>query len=285
MTDPYSVSVITRTCNRPRMLARAIESVAAQTWEQKQLVVVNDGGESVEDIVAPYRDRMDVVLLEFSPEEKPGRCLAQVRGIEAASGSWIAYLDDDDFWFPDHLQTLMEAAKETGAKVLYTDANKAIEEPDENGNYVVTRVEPGPSEDFSRAGFYLGCYIHLSTFCHHRTVFDEHGGFDPELPVLEDLDLFYRYAFDYVFHHIKKVTAQFSVRTDYTNAITSMRREFVETNEMLAKRYLHMAVGDMMVMLVRGRDQINGLYNMVTALSSRVEELERRIADLEKNES
>ncbi|MCA9320104.1 MAG: glycosyltransferase [Planctomycetes bacterium] len=277
MTLGNRVSVITRTCNRPKMLERALESVAMQTWPHKEAVVVNDGGASVAELVDRFRDRMDIVLLEFDPSDKPGRCLAATRGIEAGTGDWIAYLDDDDLWFPNHLELLMTAAVTTGKQVLYTDANKATEEPDGAGGYRVIKVEPGPSEDFSRAGFYAGCYIHLSTFCHHRSVFVDHGGFDPALPVLEDLDLFYRYSFDHAFHHIAQVTAQFSVRTDRTNAITAMRKEFLDTNAMLAEKYLSLAVHDLMTWLREGRDQINGLYHAVTDLTRRVTELERRL--------
>ena len=284
MTD-YRVSVITRTFNRPKMLRRALESIAAQTWEDKEVVVINDGGEDVEDIVRGFEGRLDVVYLSFPPDEKPGRCVAATKGIEASTGRWIAYCDDDDVYFPDHLETLMTAAKETGAKVLYTDGNVATEEPTGvDGEYEVPKVEPGPSEDFSRVGFYQGCYIHLSTFCHLRSVFDEQGGFDPELLVLEDLDLYFRYAFDHPFHHVPERTTQWAIRTDNTNAVTSMRKEFEETNRQLARKYLHIAVGDLVQMLQQGHVEIQGIMAGNSALMEKIERLEARVAELEGRE-
>ncbi len=277
-----SVSVVIRTFNRPAMLRRALESVAAQTWPNIEVVLVNDGGESVQGLVNEFADRLDIKYLDFAPDKKPGRCRAANLAIEAARSEWICYLDDDDIHYPDHVETLMTAAEETGAPILYSDAMKGIEEPDGKGGYVVTRVEKGPSEDFSRAGFYLGCYIHLSTFCHRKEIYRTLGGFDETLDVLEDLDLFFRYSFEAHFHHVRKYTAQFQVRTDRSNAITAMRKEFLETNEMLCKKYLHTAMGDLMRMLLDGRGQLLAAYERAEELTLRVVDLERRIAELEK---
>ncbi|MCB9832227.1 MAG: glycosyltransferase [Planctomycetes bacterium] len=275
------VSVIIRTFNRPRMLRRALESVAAQTWPAVEVMLINDGGASVQDLVDEFAGRLDLHYLDYAPENKPGRSRAANLAIEAATGAWICYLDDDDVWYPDHVESLMAAAAASGAKVVYSDAMKGIEEPDGAGGYVVTRLENGPSEDFSRAGFYLGCYIHLSTFCHRRELYATYGGFDVELDVLEDLDLFFRYAFDHHFHHLRRYTAQFHVRTDQSNAITSMRKEFSETNEMLCKKYLHTAIGDIMRMLLDGRGQLLAAGARAEELAARVVDLEARIARLE----
>ncbi len=282
MTTEPRVSIIIRTYNRPKMLRRALESVGRQTHKNLEAVVINDAGIDVQPLIDEFKDHFDILYLTFSPENKPGRCKAANEGIAQSSGEWICYLDDDDFYYPDHIETLMHEAKRTGALVLYTDANRGTEEPGEHpGDYVITAVGEGPSEDFSRAGVYCGCYIHLVTFCHHRKLYQQQGGFDENLPVLEDLDLFFRYAFDHEFHHIKKKTAQFQIRTDDTNAVTSMRREFSDTMEMLCKKYLHTAVGDMMVLIQEGRARLLGTAAMVEDLVVRIATLEHRISELE----
>ena len=280
------VSVIIRTYNRRKMLRRAIESVAKQTWENREAVVINDGGESVQDIVDEFAGQVDIVHLPFDAANKPGRCGAANEGIEASTGEWICYLDDDDFYYPNHLETLMAAAKDSGAMCLYTDSNLGQEEPmGEDGEYVIINVEPGPSEDFTRYGFYIGTYIHLSTFCHHRRLYDALGGFDLELSVLEDLDLFFRYSHDHEFHHVRKVTTQFQVRGDNTNAITSMRKEFVETREMLWRKYMHTVIPDMMVLMKEGHARLLGFAAKQDELLCRIDELEGRVAELENRRS
>ncbi len=283
MTTEPRVSIIIRTFNRPKMLRRALESVGRQTYKNIEAVVINDAGCDVQEIVDEFNANFDIIYLNYPLDKKPGRCRAANEGIAQSTGEWICYLDDDDFYYPDHIQVLMHEAKRTGAMVLYTDANRGTEEPgEESGDYVITAVGEGPSEDFSRAGFYCGCYIHLVTFCHHRKLFEQQGGFDEHLPVLEDLDLFFRYAFDHEFHHIKQKTAQFQIRTDDTNAVTSMRREFAETHELLCKKYLHTAVGDMMVLIQEGRGRLIGTAAVVEDLLVRIANLEQRINQLEQ---
>ncbi|MEZ6194180.1 MAG: glycosyltransferase family 2 protein [Planctomycetota bacterium] len=286
-SDGPRASVIVRTYNRPEMLERAVRSVAAQTWRNLEVVVVNDAGEDVGprlDALRPLFERPeDVVYLNFPPERKPGRCRAASEGIEASSGEWIFYLDDDDFWYPEHVEVLLAAAAETGAKVLYSDAMQGYEEPvGENGAYVVTSVKDGPSEDFNRAAFYVGTYIHISTFCHHRSVYDQLGGFDPELLVLEDLDLFFRYAQAHDFHHVKRFTSQFQIRSDYTNAVTSMKAEFVTTREALCRKYLHTVISDLLSYVHEGRGRIELTLRELQASEARVASLEARVARLER---
>ncbi|MFT7618285.1 MAG: glycosyltransferase involved in cell wall biosynthesis [Planctomycetota bacterium] len=283
-TDPR-VSIIIRTYNRPKMLRRALESVGRQTYKNIEAVVINDAGQDVQSIVDDFKNDFDILYLNYPPEDKPGRCKAANEGIAQSTGEWICYLDDDDFYYPDHIAVLMHEARRTGALVHYTDANRGTEEPSSvPGEYVITAVGEGPSEDFSRAGFYCGCYIHLVTFCHHRRLFEELGGFDENLPVLEDLDLFFRYAFDNEFHHIKQKTAQFQIRTDQTNAVTSMRLEFAETHELLCKKYLHTAVGDMMVLIQEGRARLLGTASILEDLMVRISTLEHRILELEQRD-
>lgn len=279
----YRVSVVVRTFNRPQMLRRALESIRAQTWPDVEAVVVNDGGEDIQSIIDDFSDKMDVTYLNFSPEDKPGRCAAATHAIEAGTGDWICYLDDDDFYQPHHCETLMKAAQEnTEARVFYTDALKATETPDGDGEYEVTDVSPGPSEDFSRSGFYFGVYIHLSTFCHHKDVFRHHGGFDPDLPVLEDLDLYFRYAHDHDFVHIPVVTAQFNIRTDETNAVTAMRREFQETREALCKKYIHMAITDLIRFCDEGMARLLGFAEKQDAFDATLKEFGERLDNLER---
>lgn len=279
MSEPRC-SIIMRTFNRPRMLRRALESVAAQTWKNVEAIVVNDGGEDVRPIIDDFRAKFHVVYLNFDADEKPGRCIAATKGIEASSGSWIAYLDDDDVFYPDHVETVMRAAMKSGAACLYTDGMMAEETLLPDGGYAVKRLIPGPSEEFSRALFYTNAYIHLSTFVHQRSVFEKHGGFDPELPVLEDLDLYFRYSQDHAFEHIKKVTTQYHIRDDDTNAVTKMRREFRETKETLARKYLHTVVSDMMFFIVHGQAKLIETVQRVNELTRKIEALESKAAEI-----
>ena len=99
------VTVVTRTRNRPLMLTRAVQSVGAQTFQDLELVIVNDAGESeaVDQALASapewLRERTQVVTNETSH----GREAALEDGLAVSSCEFFAIHDDDDSWEPGFL--------------------------------------------------------------------------------------------------------------------------------------------------------------------------------------
>ena len=97
-TKDSQVSVVIPTRHRPRSLRLAIASALAQTHPVAEVVVVVDGPDPVtESVLQAVKDpRLRVVMLSAAV----GASDARNAGIEAAAGEWIAFLDDDDEWFP-----------------------------------------------------------------------------------------------------------------------------------------------------------------------------------------
>src|SRR5262245_2242378 len=101
---PMRVSVIMPCHNAGRWIARALSSVAAQTYPPHEVIVVNDA--STDDSVAEInRSGVPVKLLEANALNA---ATARNAGIEAASGDWVALLDADDIWYPNHLARAVE---------------------------------------------------------------------------------------------------------------------------------------------------------------------------------
>ena len=107
---PAPVSVVIRTRNRPALLREALESLAAQTARPRQVVVVNDGGASPREVTDAFRSAFDVVVEEA--RTRRGRSDAANRGVAAAREELVAFLDDDDRCFPDHVERLARAQRE-----------------------------------------------------------------------------------------------------------------------------------------------------------------------------
>jgi GT2 family glycosyltransferase len=116
------VSVIVRTRNRRELLPQALASVQAQTWRPLELVVVNDGGVPVADLLPPAGDEFSVVGIDL--ERCGGRSNAANRGLDAARGDWLIFLDDDDWFDADHIETLVGAL--TAARGQYLAAYSAV---------------------------------------------------------------------------------------------------------------------------------------------------------------
>lgn len=116
MNEKPLVSAIVTTHNRLELLPRALDSVAVQSYPNVELVVVDDGSEEdVAPIVAHYKEILSVIFIRN--REPKGACRARNKGIEAASGVFIAGLDDDDAWTEHRLEKLIEAYSDSYAFV------------------------------------------------------------------------------------------------------------------------------------------------------------------------
>lgn len=112
------VSIITATYNRSDVLRCAIESVRAQTFTDWELIVIGDAcTDDTADVMASFADpRIRFVNCETNFGEQSG---PNNDGFRLAAGRLIAYLNHDDLWFPDHLESLTQFIEKTGADLVY----------------------------------------------------------------------------------------------------------------------------------------------------------------------
>jgi glycosyltransferase involved in cell wall biosynthesis len=120
------VSVIVPTYNRPETLAEALQSIVTQTYSSIEVIVVNDGGRDVRNVILRYASQRDIRYIHLL--DNKGRSAARNIGIAAAQGQYLAYLDDDDLFYPEHLTTLVNYLEVSGRQVAYTDAFKAYQQ-------------------------------------------------------------------------------------------------------------------------------------------------------------
>ncbi len=109
------VTILTATYNRRAFLQKMLTCVAVQTYPRIESVVVNDAGESVDDIVAAFPFARVVNL-----EQNRGTLGAAEAGLAAARGEYIGLLPDDDWIYPDHIERLMYAILRSGAALAHS---------------------------------------------------------------------------------------------------------------------------------------------------------------------
>jgi LmbE family N-acetylglucosaminyl deacetylase/glycosyltransferase involved in cell wall biosynthesis len=189
--EPLPISVIVRTKDRPALLAEAIASVRA-TGYPAEIVVVNDGG------AHPNVD--GVTLIEY--ETSRGRSDAANAGVKAAKNDYVTFLDDDDLYYPEHLETLTHASRVSKAAAWYTDAVSAFIDGE--------RREPMRiySRDFDRELLLVENYIPLPTLLFRRTDFLDLGGFDSDFDLFEDWDFLIRLSQRGDFVHVPRITCE-----------------------------------------------------------------------------
>ena len=234
------VSVIIPTYNRPQMLEEAIITVQAQIYKNFEIIVVNDGNENVEDIVMRF-NKGEITYVRH-PTNK-GLGAARNTGIRLSKGKYIAYLDDDDLYYPDHLETLVTFLEKSHFKVAYTDAYKAYQE-NKNGIYVTTHHEIFSSQDFDNDYILVNNIAPILCFMHEKFCLDEIGLFDESLTTLEDWDLWIRMSRKFKIAHIEKTTCEVSLRhAETTQMTTSKRTDFYHSRKIIFDRYKTYAQG------------------------------------------
>lgn len=98
------ISVIMPVLNGRKYIAEAIESIAAQTFQNFELIVVNDGStDETCQIVETFQSRIAVKIVHHPQRQGVPRCMND--GIRASAGGFICFLDHDDAWFPEFLET------------------------------------------------------------------------------------------------------------------------------------------------------------------------------------
>ncbi len=190
-----TVSVIIPTYNREKFIVSCVQSVLAQSSPAYEIIVVDDGSIDrthqnlkelgFESVATPEPS------LRYIYQENKGVSAARNLGIKEANGEYIALLDSDDFWLPTKLERQIDAfvSNKAHVRLCHTDEIWI-----RNG----TRVNPHEKHKKQGGEIFLNCLemccISPSSVVLHKSVFDDIGVFDEELPACEDYDFWLRYC-------------------------------------------------------------------------------------------
>lgn len=218
-TRPQSVSVIVRTQGRrPRSLAEALDSIAAQTHDAVDAVVVVHGED---DVCATVReqlgDRSDLTVVSTTD---PGRAAPLNAGLRAAAGDYVCFLDDDDLAEPGWIAAVVEAA--AGAPGTIVRSVTASQPWTTDGGAEPTRATGDVEHPFpDRFDLLAHMSVNLTPICAvaypRQALVDHDLWFDETLPVFEDWDLLMRAAMLFGVNSIPTVTTLYR-RLDGANA-------------------------------------------------------------------
>ncbi len=184
------VSVIIPTYNRAGLVQEAVASVLAQTYQDFELLVVDDGStDGTPETLEAYGGAIRVLR---RPHRK-GVSAARNRGSSAATGEWLAFLDSDDLWLPEKLARQMA--------YLAAHPRLLLSQTEETWVRRGLRVNPPRSHRKEGGRIFLRslerCLVSPSAVILHRRLLEEHGGFDESLPAAEDYDLWLRLTWRY----------------------------------------------------------------------------------------
>lgn len=188
------VSVVVRTKDRPAFLSRALADVAAQTFTDWQVIIVNDGGQQEEvRRTAAASAAADMTVVIDSPVPG-GRCVAANAGIRAASGEYIVLHDDDDLWHPDFLRRTVAVLDSSPTDAGVMVETEIVYERASGAGWVETGRVPywqGLTGISFTSLLEVNRAVPIS-FLYRRALHDEVGYYDESLDAVEDWDFYLR---------------------------------------------------------------------------------------------
>jgi len=203
---PY-FSVIIPLYNREKVLSQTLDSLKRQTFHDFEVIIVDDASTDNSLELALRYDMPNKKILKN--EVNSERCVSRNRGIEAAEGKYICFLDSDDVFLSDHLQTFYDTIlrSEQPKAMLFTNSYLKLPEGETKKKLV---PELGRQNVFA----YLLKYTpNPARVCIEKSILDELK-FDVNIPGLEDLDLWLHIAAKYPIIHIPEYTNVYCLYED-----------------------------------------------------------------------
>jgi glycosyltransferase involved in cell wall biosynthesis len=195
MTAPLSlsskplVSVVIPTLNRPAFLREAVAAALSQTYDHRELVIVDDGSDP--EAIESLRGIFDLEGIRFLRNPRRlGVSAARNIGVHAARGELIAFLDDDDLWLPGYLETGVKAFLADPELGMVRSQLRALDLRT-GSSRPIFHLPPGINS--LNELFEYGCAT-PSGIMVRKECLTEIGGFDESLSRNEDLDLCLRLA-------------------------------------------------------------------------------------------
>lgn len=195
MLEPMTarVGIVVRTRKRPDFLRRALDDIAAQTFSDLRVVVVNDGGEPAEVDRVVAEAAVPIEVVHIAPGAG-GRCIAANVGVRAAGTEFVVLHDDDDRWHPEFLARTVAWLDTHPGDAAVSVATEIVYEEERDGAWV----------EVGRAPFWAGMQrISLTemlsvnravpiSVLYRAAVHDDAGWYDESLDAVEDWDFYLR---------------------------------------------------------------------------------------------
>ncbi|MCP4481627.1 MAG: glycosyltransferase [bacterium] len=182
------ISIIIPTYNRALLLKEAIDSVLSQTFQNFELIIIDDGStDNTKNICKEHQS------IRYIYQNNQGVSAARNKGIALASAKFIAFLDSDDLWLPMKLEKQLKFFS-NNPQTLITQTN---EKWLRDGKIISQKKHHQKKSENIFERSLASCLISPSTIMVRKKIFEEVGLFDERLPACEDYDLWLRITYKY----------------------------------------------------------------------------------------
>ena len=206
-------SVIIPTYNRLELLKRAINSVLNQSFQEFEVIVVDDY--SSDDTWEWLKENNDIRIHSYRNNDNKGPSINRNFAVSKSNFDYIAFLDDDDFWYDNHLLSLRDLIISFPDAGLFSNSyiinygSKKVKAIHDN------KFLDGTTTEFSK----FECFTNTNSLCAPsatvipKNIYLEVGGFDSDISIAEDIDLQVRIGLKYSIVHNRKFTVEYDQST------------------------------------------------------------------------
>lgn len=199
------ITVITPTFNRADFIEEAVNSVLAQTYGNFELLIVDDG--STDDTKAVLAPALQDTRVQYFYQQNQGQSVARNLALAKAKGEFICFLDSDNYWPPEKLESqVRQFAENPDYDVVYGD----IIEIDEQGREVTRKNMRRYSGNISSFMIRDNC-VSMNTAMARKRCFDELGAISGQRRVADDYDLWLRFSAKFRFLYVPEFWAFYRV--------------------------------------------------------------------------
>lgn len=194
--DDLLISVIMPTYNRGYIIENAIQSVIGQTYSNWELIIVDDASaDNTEEVINRIGESR---IIYIKNEENRGADYSRNRGCLAAKGKYLAFLDSDNYWTSNKLEKQIRVLADSDDDVAFVFCSVEIWD-EEKRDEEKRRVIPELCFDINdlKERLRRNNIVDTNTVLMRKEVFEKVGGFDEEMPRLQDWELFFRTTVEY----------------------------------------------------------------------------------------
>lgn len=241
------VSVVIATYNMGKYIDQAVESVLNQSWENLEVVIVDDGStDDTQEVMQRFKDNAKVIYIKT---ENQGQPRAKNCGIKNSKGEFIAFCDADDFWEKNKLEVQMPLFSNPKIGVVYSDVsninqnNERFIRPANETRYSGKVVDKMLMENF----------VPFGTSVIRRACVEKNGMFDEQFRMGIDWDLWLRYSLDWEFAYTPERTYVYRIwegqmsnnyRGRYIHAHLILNKFIERHGSQIKKSILNKAIAD-----------------------------------------
>ena len=216
--DKPLVSVIVPIYNRPDMVSEVLATVQKQTWKKWELIFIDDASQDNTWQAIQNISEQDVRIRSIRRERNGGVATARNTGIQQAQGKYLAFLDSDDRWLPEKLEQQVKVFElSSNVGMVYTGVRI-------RGRYGMVRDRIASVQgNVAEKAMWNNFAGSPSRVMISRKAIDDVGLFDEQLPSLEDRDMWFRIAKQYLVGMVPDPLVEYYESTDSISGDTGKK--------------------------------------------------------------